>query len=101
MGWTDDVGGWILYGLIVLAFGCAVNWLFDRYWVEPPDLVIDPWRLNQEECRLRRLHLDMDDDPVFRAQVKLRMMEGKRCKVPSWYEGTKPTGRLKGGAWIQ
>ena len=44
--------------------------------LEGPRLYINPQRINDEEGRLRRLQLVLDDDPEYRQRVKLRMMKG-------------------------
>ncbi len=70
-------------------------WLLGWPTEDPPELWIAPYRLNEEECRLRRMQLDLDDDKEFRALVKQRMLEGKACKIEPWYRERKPTKRLR------
>ena len=58
-----------------------VMWLFGR----TPELYINMTRVNQEECRLRRIQLEVTDDRAARQRIKDRMMQGRSCKHASWY----------------
>lgn len=89
-----DLAKWSFFIALAWLLGIGAKLILP---LEPPRLYIDPQRLNDEECRLRRLHLVMEDDPQFRKQVKRRMMEGRDCKIPPWFDVLtgRPTGRLK------
>jgi hypothetical protein len=43
-------------------------------------------RLNQEECRLRRLDLEMSDDKEARQRIKDRMVQGVACTHLAWFQ---------------
>lgn len=69
-----------------------LSWLRSLFFAIEP-LVIGPARRNQEECRLRRLHLEMERDLVAEQRIKDRMMQGTACTHPSWYELRKKKRR--------
>ncbi len=65
----------------------------DLFQRKEPDLFINLRRVNQEDCRIRRLGLE--DDVDYRDRVKKRMTEGAKCDLPPLYSSSTKKRRKR------